>query len=104
MSRKNSNVNLKNGFQDYKDLSKIYLNFKKKLDLLSKKNYVVAVSGGPDSLALVALSKEYKFYKKKTKFSYILINHNLRKNSNLEANQVKALLKKKKYYFKNFSK
>ena len=95
MSRKNSSVNLKNGFQDYKDLSKIYLNFKKKLDLLSKKNYVVAVSGGPDSLALVALSKAYTFSKKKTKFSYILVNHNLRKNSNLEANQVKALLKKK---------
>jgi len=102
MSRKNSNVNLKNGFQDYKDLSKIYLNFKKKLDLLSKKNYVVAVSGGPDSLALVALSKAYTFYKKKTKFSYILINHNLRKNSNLEANQVKALLKKKNITLKIF--
>jgi tRNA(Ile)-lysidine synthase len=95
MSRKNSNVNLKNGFQDYKDLSKIYLNFKKKLDLLNKKNYVVAVSGGPDSLALVALSKAYTFSKKKIKFSYILINHNIRKNSKLEANQVKALLRKK---------
>ena len=33
----------------------------------SKKRFVVAVSGGPDSLALVALSKAY-MYQKKTKF------------------------------------
>ena len=55
---------------------------------------MVAVSGGPDSLALVALSIAYTFFKK-TKFYYILIDHNIRKNSNLEAKQVKSLLKKK---------
>ena len=59
MSKKNSSVNLKNGFKDYKDLSTIFLNFKSKLDLLKKKKYLVAVSGGPDSLALVALTKAY---------------------------------------------
>ena len=94
MSKKNSNVNLKNGFQDYRDLSFIFQNFKKKLDNLNKKKYVVAVSGGPDSLALVALTKSYTFFRK-TKFFYVLVNHNIRKNSYHEANQVKKLLKKK---------
>ena len=94
MSKKNSNVNLKNGFQNHRDLSKVFLNFKNKLDALNRNSYVVAVSGGPDSLALVALSIAYTFFKK-TKLYYILIDHNIRKNSNLEAKQVKSLLKKK---------
>ena len=93
MSRKNSSVNLKNGFKDYKDLSAIFLNFKNKLDSLKKKKYLVAVSGGPDSLALVALTKAYTFCKK-TKFYYLLVDHNIRKNSNQEAKKVKNLLKK----------
>ena len=57
MSKKNSSVNLKNGFKDFKDLSNIFLKFKNKLDQLNKKSYIIAVSGGPDSLALVALTK-----------------------------------------------
>ena len=101
MSKKNSNVNLKNGFQNYDDLSKVFLNFKDKLNALNKKSYVVAVSGGPDSLALVALSESYKIFYN-TRFYYILIDHGLRKNSNLEAKQVKALLKKKNIYLKVF--
>ena len=67
MSKKNSSVSLKNGFKDYKDLSKIFSNFKNKLDTLKKDKYAVAVSGGPDSLALVALTKAYAF-DRKTKF------------------------------------
>ncbi len=102
MSKKNSSVNLKNGFGNFKDLSKIFLSFKSKIDTLNKKKYVVAVSGGPDSLALVALTKAYNFTKK-TKFHYVLIDHNIRKNSNLEAQKVKNLLKKKKIYLKIFS-
>ena len=94
MSKKNSSVNLKNGFKDYEDLSAIFLNFKNKLDSLKKKKYLVAVSGGPDSLALVALTKSYTFYKK-TKFYYLLVDHNIRKNSSQEAKKVKKLLKKK---------
>ena len=61
--QKNSNVNLKNGFKNFKDLSKIFLNFKNKLDSLNEKNYLVAVSGGPDSLSLAALAKAYAFSK-----------------------------------------
>ena len=95
MSKKNSSVNLKNGFKNFEDLSNIFLNFKKKLDRLNKKSYAVAVSGGPDSLALVALTKAYS-YTKKTKFRYVLVNHNIRQDSTKEATQVKNLLKKNK--------
>ena len=93
MSKKNSSVNLKNGFKDFKDVSSIFLNFKNKLDNLDKDKYVVAVSGGPDSLALVALTKSYSFFRK-TKFYYVLIDHDIRKNSDKEAQKVKKLLKK----------
>ncbi len=93
MSKKNSNVNLKNGFKNFENLSLIFNNFKKKLDHLKKKSFTVAVSGGPDSLALAALSKAYS-YKSKTKFHYVLVNHNIRKNSFQEAKRVKKLLKK----------
>ena len=102
MSKKNSSVNLKNGFEDFKDLSNIFLNFKNKLDILNKKNYLVAVSGGPDSLALVALSKAYT-YQKKTKFHYLLVDHNIRKNSYQEAKKVQSLLKKRKIKLTIFS-
>ena len=95
MSKKNSNVILKNFFREFKDLSKVYLSFKKKLDSIKQKSYVVAVSGGPDSLALVALSKAYS-YQKRVKFYYVLINHNIRKNSFSESKKVKFLLKKNK--------
>ena len=95
MSKKNSSVNLKNNFKDLRDLSKIFFNFKSKLDSLNKKKYLVAVSGGPDSLALAALTKSYSF-NRKVKFYYVLVDHNIRKNSNREALKVKNILKKKK--------
>jgi tRNA(Ile)-lysidine synthase len=101
MSKKNSNVNLKDGFKEFKDLSSIYLNFKNKLNFLNKKNYLVAVSGGPDSLALVALTKAYA-YNKKVKFHYVLVDHNIRKKSNREATKVKELLKKKQINLRIF--
>ena len=91
MSKKNSNAILKNGFKDFEDLSKIYLNFKNKLNKLNKKSYLIAVSGGPDSLALAALSKAYNC-EKKSIFHYVLVDHNIRKDSSKEAKQVKSLL------------
>ncbi|MDC0529696.1 tRNA lysidine(34) synthetase TilS [Pelagibacteraceae bacterium] len=101
MSKKNSSVNLKNGFRDLKDLSSIFINFKNKLSKLRNKSYVVAVSGGPDSLALAALTKAYS-YEKKSKFNYVLIDHNIRKNSAKEAKQVKSLLKKHQIFLNIF--
>ena len=93
MSRKNLSVNLKNGFKDYKDLSEIYTKFKSKLNRFKFNSLVAAISGGPDSLALAALSKAYGL-EKKIKIYYVLVNHNIRKNSKSEASQVKRLLKK----------
>jgi len=102
MSKKNSSVNLKNGFKEFKDLSKIFSNFKSKLNSTNKKKFVVAVSGGPDSLALAALSKAYT-YCCKSKFYYVLINHNIRRNSLQEAKKVKNLLQKKQINLKIIS-
>ena len=95
MSKKNSNVILKSSFEKYKELSYIYSVFKKKLNSLKKKSFLIAVSGGPDSLALTALAKAYS-HENKCKFYYVLVDHNLRKNSSKEAKSVKALLKKYK--------
>ena len=102
MSKKNSNVNLKNCFKDFKDLSEIFSNFRTKLNILNKKKYVVAVSGGPDSLGLVALTKAYA-YQKKTDFKYVLVDHKIRKDSYVEAKKVKELLKKNEITLKIIS-
>ena len=91
MSKKNSSVILKNQFRDFKDLSKVYSNFQKKLEKLNSKSFLVAVSGGPDSLALAALTKAF-YYKKNKKFFYVLINHKIRSNSSKEAIKVKNLV------------
>jgi tRNA(Ile)-lysidine synthase len=99
MSKKNSSVILKKSFESFKDLSDIFLKFKNKLDYLGKRKYTVAVSGGPDSLALVALTKAYSSIKK-TDFHYVLVDHNIRKNSAKEAKQVNSLLKKNKINLK----
>ena len=93
MSKKNSNVILKNRFSNYEELSHIYSTFKKKLSFFRKKTFLIAVSGGPDSLALTALAKSYS-YENKCKIYYVLVDHNLRKDSSLEAISVKKLLKK----------
>jgi len=95
MSKKNSSVILNNRFKDFPVFSKNYLNFKRKLNHLKSDSFVVAISGGPDSLALAALSKVYSL-EKKVKINYVLVNHNIRANSNDEALQVKKLLKKHK--------
>tara|TARA_Y200000002_G_scaffold322735_1_gene283460 strand:- start:428 stop:1450 length:1023 start_codon:yes stop_codon:yes gene_type:complete len=103
MSKKNSSVILKNGFKDYEELSHIYLTFKKKLNFFRKKKFLIAVSGGSDSLALTALAMAYTS-ENKSKFFYVLVDHKLRKNSSQEAQSVKRLLKKHKvtlYILKN---
>ena len=96
MSPKNLNASNKthkfilNKLKDKKTFQ-IYKKFEK--DLKLNEDFIVAVSGGPDSLALCFLSKIYSI-KKNLKANYIHVDHKLRKNSTKEAKLVKLLLKK----------
>ena len=63
--------------------------FEKSFDI--KRNFIVAVSGGPDSLALAFLSKLYSL-KYNLNPRYIIIDHKLRKESNHEAKKIKEIL------------
>ena len=74
-----------------KQISKIYKKFEKNFKL--NEDFIVAVSGGPDSLALCFLSKIYSI-KKHLKVKYFHVDHKLRNNSTKEAKFVKLLLKK----------
>jgi len=69
----------------------IYKKFEKLLDV--NENFIVAVSGGPDSLALAFFSKIYSI-KKKLNAKYYIINHQLRSESSSEAKYVKKILRK----------
>ena len=72
-----------------------YSNFKLYLKKsIKKKTFLVAVSGGPDSLALTALSKTYSA-DQGNKVFYVLIDHGIRSGSLKESKAVKQLLKKK---------
>ena len=95
MKRKSQNVKkLKDFVTQDKKISEIYLKLKSILKKYNQKSYVVAVSGGPDSMtlaflsALLAKSKKYIFH-------FVLIDHGIRNNSKKEALIVKNLLKKK---------
>ena len=74
-----------------KKISKIYNEFSSSLEV--KEDLAVAVSGGPDSLALAYLTKCYSL-KNKIKVKYYIVNHKLRKESSLEAKIVKKVLRK----------
>ena len=74
-----------------KKISKIYNEFSSSLKV--KEDLAVAVSGGPDSLALAYFVKCYSL-KNKIKVRYYIVNHKLRKEASLEAKIVKKVLKK----------
>ena len=97
MSKKNISVlNLKNLAKSSKQILNFYTIFKQNLKSLNyKKSFVVAVSGGPDSLSLSALMKTFSI-EKNVKVFFVLIDHGIRKNSGIEAKKVKILLKKHK--------
>ena len=96
MSPKNLNASNKthkillNKLRD-KSIFKIYRKFEKILNL--NQDFIVGVSGGPDSLALCFLSKIYSI-KKSCNAYYFIVDHRLRKNSSNEASLVKKLLEK----------
>jgi len=72
-------------------ISKIYKKFSSSLRV--KEDLAVAVSGGPDSLALAYLTKCYSLCNK-IKVKYYIVNHKLRNESSKEAENVKKILKK----------
>ena len=74
-----------------KRISRIFKEFS--ISLKVKKNLAVAVSGGPDSLALAFLAKCYAL-KHSVKVKYFIVDHKIRKESSLEAKSVKNILKK----------
>ena len=90
LNAKKHNLNL--GYLNNKRISKIFNEFKKSLTF--KKNFAVAVSGGPDSLSLAFLSKCFSIINK-TNVKFYIVDHKLRKNSSSEAKLVYLLLKKK---------
>ena len=95
MSLKNLNVKIKipkflQKKLNNKKINSIYSRFEKSLKI--NENFIVAVSGGPDSLALAFLAKIYSI-KKKLKSKFFIVDHKLRPNSSIEAKNVKKVLK-----------
>ena len=96
MSLKNLSVKikiprvLKNKLNN-KKISQIYKKFAKSISI--NENFIVAVSGGPDSLALAFLSKIYSI-QKNLKAKFYIIDHKLRSESTNEAKYVKKILNK----------
>ena len=72
-----------------KKISKIFKEFSNSLKV--KENLAVAVSGGPDSLALAYLAKCYAI-KNNIEVKYFIVDHKLRKESSSEAKTVKDIL------------
>ena len=95
MSPKNLNVSKKthkfllNKLQD-KRILQVYKKFERGIDI--NEEFMVAVSRGPDSLALSFLTKIYSI-KKSLRVKYFIVNHKLRKESTSEAKYVKKILK-----------
>ena len=96
MSLKNTSAKIKIP-KDFKEnlkdikINRIYKQFEKSLNINS--NFIVAVSGGPDSLALAFLAKIYSI-KKKVTAKFFMVDHKLRGESTQEAKNVKKILKK----------
>jgi len=73
-----------------KRVNQIFKKFEKSFKI--DNNFIVAVSGGADSLALAFLTKVYSL-KKNLNPRYFIVDHKLRKGSTYEAHKVKKILK-----------
>ena len=71
-------------------IKKIYKDFEKNLNI--SENFIVAVSGGPDSLALAFLAKIYSI-KKNLIVKFFIVDHKLRIESSKEAKKTQKILK-----------
>ena len=96
MSLRNSNATnkipkfLRNNLND-KRINRIYKKFEHSLNI--DERFAVAVSGGPDSLALAFLSKIYAI-KRSLISKFYIVDHKLRSESTKEAKFILNLLKK----------
>ena len=96
MSPKSLNVSKKthkfllNKLKD-KRILQIYKKFEN--DSVINQDFIVAVSGGPDSLALSFLAKIFSI-KNSLNVKYLIVDHKLRKESTSEAKYVQKILKK----------
>ena len=82
-------------FKDYKILD-LYKKFKSIIFKdIKDKSFALAVSGGSDSLCLAYFSKIYSL-EFGNKIHVLIVDHNLRKESNEEALKVKKILKKRR--------
>ncbi len=87
-------------FLSYKKIFKIYSNFVKQVETNCKSDKIgVAVSGGPDSLALAFFTKCFSI-KKNINCYFFLVDHGLRKESQKEAKYVASELKKFNIFIK----
>jgi len=79
---------------DNKKILEIYRKFKFfiKSTIKEENQIAVALSGGPDSLALAYLAK-FLSIREKIKVKFFIVDHRLRKNSHDEAKKVKLFLK-----------
>ena len=77
-------------YLENKRINQIYKKFENSLIL--NESFAVAVSGGPDSLALAFLAKIYSL-KKKISSKFFIVDHRLRPESTNEAKLVKNILK-----------
>jgi tRNA(Ile)-lysidine synthase len=94
MKPKSSNVRNHSSFLQNKIILQTYLQFEKVVKKnVSSKAFVTCVSGGPDSLALAVCCKIYS-EKHRTKVYYLIVDHNIRKNSAKEAKSVQENLLK----------
>ncbi len=94
MSKKNSIVKSLNKYlKTDKKFINAFASLNKSIYSVSpnKRKFLVAISGGPDSLAICSLLQIFKDEKKIT-LKFVHVNHNLRKNSKKEAIKLKKFL------------
>ena len=100
MKRKNliAKRKVKKKFLQVKDtkIKKLYKNFEELVSQnIKKESFAIAVSGGADSLCLSYFANQYR-KRFRNKMHVLIVNHNLRRESYLEALKVRKILFKKK--------
>ena len=97
MRRKNLNaVKLRDVIIKDKKINPIYKKLKSVLLKVKQNNsFAVAVSGGPDSVALAFLSNLILVSERKSRIYFLLVDHGIRKNSGKEALASQTIVKKR---------